>query len=233
MSSKPLSTAIPIYSASENQLVQLSSLLARGSRVCPASGPGSPGEAFQFDWSCEYAFIGGLRRRLEVVHIKLTAISDANTGSVCLANKQIGRCQALSIARPSVDFISSRADFPPPPLTRRMSGADCDFLVAGRVALAMGVVSVYERFSPAGSFARQKPVPARRRSLGAPAPAAGVRRSARGMHAQYQSRPSGGSEIHCRTARGTHCPTFHSGRDESRYCEGRGLSQAIARQRPL
>ena len=26
------------------------------------------GEAFQFDWSCEYAFVGGLRRRLEVAH---------------------------------------------------------------------------------------------------------------------------------------------------------------------
>ncbi|WP_265094970.1 IS21 family transposase [Burkholderia vietnamiensis] len=32
-----------------------------------------PGEAFQFDWSCEYAFIGGLRRRLEVAHVKLNA----------------------------------------------------------------------------------------------------------------------------------------------------------------
>lgn len=31
------------------------------------------GEAFQFDWSCEYAFIGGLRRRLEVAHLKLAA----------------------------------------------------------------------------------------------------------------------------------------------------------------
>lgn len=31
----------------------------------------SPGEAFQFDWSCEYAVIGGIRRRLEVAHIKL------------------------------------------------------------------------------------------------------------------------------------------------------------------
>jgi transposase len=31
------------------------------------------GEAFQFDWSCEYAFVGGLRRRLEVAHIKLAA----------------------------------------------------------------------------------------------------------------------------------------------------------------
>ena len=31
------------------------------------------GEAFQFDWSCEYAFIGGLRRRLEVAHVKLCA----------------------------------------------------------------------------------------------------------------------------------------------------------------
>ncbi len=31
------------------------------------------GEAFQFDWSCEYAFVGGLRRRLEVAHTKLCA----------------------------------------------------------------------------------------------------------------------------------------------------------------
>ena len=33
----------------------------------------APGEAFQFDWSCEYAFVGGLRRRLEVAHSKLAA----------------------------------------------------------------------------------------------------------------------------------------------------------------
>lgn len=31
------------------------------------------GEAFQFDWSCEYAFVEGLRRRLEVAHTKLAA----------------------------------------------------------------------------------------------------------------------------------------------------------------
>ena len=31
------------------------------------------GEAFQFDWSCEYVFVGGLRKRLEVAHMKLTA----------------------------------------------------------------------------------------------------------------------------------------------------------------
>ena len=31
------------------------------------------GEAFQFDWSCEYAFVAGLRRRLEVAHTKLAA----------------------------------------------------------------------------------------------------------------------------------------------------------------
>ena len=31
------------------------------------------GEAFQFDWSCEYLVIGGLRRRLEVAHTKLAA----------------------------------------------------------------------------------------------------------------------------------------------------------------
>ena len=30
-----------------------------------------PGDAFQFDWSCEYATIAGIRRRLEVAHIKL------------------------------------------------------------------------------------------------------------------------------------------------------------------
>ena len=29
------------------------------------------GEAFQFDWSCEYAVVEGQRRRLEVAHIKL------------------------------------------------------------------------------------------------------------------------------------------------------------------
>jgi len=33
----------------------------------------APGEAFQFDWSCEYAVIGGVRRRLEVAHAKLAA----------------------------------------------------------------------------------------------------------------------------------------------------------------
>ena len=32
-----------------------------------------PGEAFQFDWSCEYVFVGGLRRRLEVAHTKLAS----------------------------------------------------------------------------------------------------------------------------------------------------------------
>lgn len=31
------------------------------------------GEAFQFDWSTEYVFIGGLRRRLDVAHTKLCA----------------------------------------------------------------------------------------------------------------------------------------------------------------
>jgi transposase len=31
------------------------------------------GEAFQFDWSCEYVFVGGLRKRLEVAHLKLAA----------------------------------------------------------------------------------------------------------------------------------------------------------------
>ena len=31
------------------------------------------GEAFQFDWSCEYVLIGGLRRRIEVAHMKLCA----------------------------------------------------------------------------------------------------------------------------------------------------------------
>lgn len=29
------------------------------------------GDAFQFDWSCEYVFVSGLRRRLEVAHTKL------------------------------------------------------------------------------------------------------------------------------------------------------------------
>ena len=29
------------------------------------------GEAFQFDWSTEYTFIGGIRRRVELAHTKL------------------------------------------------------------------------------------------------------------------------------------------------------------------
>ena len=33
----------------------------------------APGEAFQFDWSCEYAEIDGQRRRLELAHLKLCA----------------------------------------------------------------------------------------------------------------------------------------------------------------
>lgn len=32
-----------------------------------------PGEAFQFDWSCEYAVIAGQRQRLEVAHLKLAS----------------------------------------------------------------------------------------------------------------------------------------------------------------
>lgn len=31
------------------------------------------GEAFQFDWSTEYTFIGGIRRRVELAHTKLCA----------------------------------------------------------------------------------------------------------------------------------------------------------------
>ena len=43
----------------------------RGAGFVPLSF--EPGEAFQFDWSCEYAIVGGLRRRLEVAHMKLAA----------------------------------------------------------------------------------------------------------------------------------------------------------------
>lgn len=44
---------------------------ARGSAYVPLRF--ALGEAFQFDWSTEYAFVGGLRRRLEVAHTKLCA----------------------------------------------------------------------------------------------------------------------------------------------------------------
>ncbi len=44
---------------------------ARGAGFVPLSF--ELGEAFQFDWSTEYAFVGGLRRRLEVAHTKLAA----------------------------------------------------------------------------------------------------------------------------------------------------------------
>jgi hypothetical protein len=38
------------------------------------------GEAFQFDWSCEYAFVGGLRKRLEVAHTKLAPAAPSAGG---------------------------------------------------------------------------------------------------------------------------------------------------------
>jgi transposase len=41
------------------------------------------GEAFQFDWSCEYALIGGLRHRLEVAHTKLAASRAFWMGAYC------------------------------------------------------------------------------------------------------------------------------------------------------
>ena len=44
---------------------------ARGAGLVPLSF--ELGEVFQFDWSCEYLFIGGLRRRLEVAHTKLAS----------------------------------------------------------------------------------------------------------------------------------------------------------------
>ena len=46
------------------------------------------GEAFQFDWSTEYAFVGGLRRRLDVAHTKLCASRDCAdaTGTQELGN---------------------------------------------------------------------------------------------------------------------------------------------------
>ena len=30
-----------------------------------------PGEAFQFDWNCEFAVTGSLRRRMELAHVNL------------------------------------------------------------------------------------------------------------------------------------------------------------------
>ena len=47
------------------------SMAPKGSAFVPLSF--AFGEAFQFDWSCEYVFVGGLRRRLEVAHTKLAA----------------------------------------------------------------------------------------------------------------------------------------------------------------
>ena len=47
------------------------SLSPKGNAFVPLSF--AFGEAFQFDWSCEYVFVGGLRRRLEVAHTKLAA----------------------------------------------------------------------------------------------------------------------------------------------------------------
>jgi len=60
----------PVYSfAKQWRLAQDHS--ARGAGFVPLSF--ELGEAFQFDWSTEYAFVGGLHRRLEVAHTKLAA----------------------------------------------------------------------------------------------------------------------------------------------------------------
>ena len=40
------------------------------------------GEAFQFDWSTEYTFIGGLRRRVELAHTKLCACPSVLAGGL-------------------------------------------------------------------------------------------------------------------------------------------------------
>ena len=41
------------------------------------------GEAFQFDWSTEYTFVGGLRRRVELAHTKMCASRAFWLGSIC------------------------------------------------------------------------------------------------------------------------------------------------------
>lgn len=47
---------------------------SRRSQTAPLAWPLLElGEAFQFDWSCEYLFVGGFRKRLEASHTKLAA----------------------------------------------------------------------------------------------------------------------------------------------------------------
>lgn len=54
------------------------------------------GEAFQFDWSCEYACIAGLRRRREVAHLKLAASRAFWMGPTL---PRVTRCYSMPIPR--------------------------------------------------------------------------------------------------------------------------------------
>ena len=66
------------YGGSHSPVYRFCRAWAREEREAPRNAGFVPlqfahGEAFQFDWSCEYAFVGGLRRRLEVAHMKLAS----------------------------------------------------------------------------------------------------------------------------------------------------------------
>lgn len=66
-----------------------------------------PGEAFQFDWSGEYAFIGGVRRRLEVAHVKLNVEPPTNGLSNAVNTSiRIDTTRAISMKGPTMSASS-------------------------------------------------------------------------------------------------------------------------------
>ena len=66
------------YAGSYGRVCAFARLWKIGEGLAAAKGAFIPlkfrqGEAFQFDWSTEYTFIGGIRRRVELAHTKLCA----------------------------------------------------------------------------------------------------------------------------------------------------------------
>jgi hypothetical protein len=62
-----------------------------------------PGEAFQFDWSEDWAYVGGERIKLQVAHMKLSHSARFSSGPICCRHM---RCYSMPIGTGSA---SSRA----------------------------------------------------------------------------------------------------------------------------
>jgi len=66
----------------------------------------APGEAFQFDWSEDWAYVGGERIKLQVAHISCRTAAPFWFGLICCRRM---RCCSMHIGMPSAFLKASRA----------------------------------------------------------------------------------------------------------------------------